>query len=382
MIKTEKFHSATISDSKLLQGILGLRGIAASAVVLTHICFFTGIKVPEGFHFIERDFGYGAQLFFVLSAFSLMYSTEHTTHRPDWVREYLIKRFFRIAPLFYIMLVVMLTLLASLAFQSLPSISIIFLNVFFMFGFFQDPTIGVVWAGWTIGVEMIFYVLFPVLLMLIKTKNEALIFMLLAVLISYVSGVELHSQYLNAVPRTKMDWSYYTFLPNLYFFAVGIYAYRFEQTLVKSSKTLHVVIPLAATITIGVMLFTEVGKPLRNAGELDLFIWAFGFGALCVWQRAKPSFWSANKYLEYLGERSFSIYLLHPLIIYFSKSYIVSLYSKLEPSVGAYAFFVCAFVVMVEVLIMAEITYRAIEVPGIKLGRKVIGAMRGVSPPV
>lgn len=47
---------------------------------------------------------------------------------------------------------------------------------------------------------------------------------------------------------------------------------------------------------------------------------------------------------------------------------------------GAYVYFVCAALVMVEVLVMAEITYRAIEVPGIKLGRKVIETMRGKVP--
>lgn len=56
-----KFHSATIPDSKLLQGILGLRGIAAFAVVLFHVRYISGIQLPFGFSFIERDIGYGAR---------------------------------------------------------------------------------------------------------------------------------------------------------------------------------------------------------------------------------------------------------------------------------------------------------------------------------
>lgn len=376
MVKIEEFHSATIPDSRLMQGILGLRGIAAFAVVLFHIHFMTGIPMPEGFNFIERDFGYGAQLFFVLSAFSLMYSTENTMNRPDWVKEYLLKRFFRISPLFYAILAFELVMFAMQIFTPFPSIYTVLSNVLFVFGFIQDVQAGLVWAGWTIGVEMIFYVLFPVLLMVVKTKNQALILMLVATLISYVSRIELHAQYLNTVPQPQFDWSSFAFTSNLYFFAVGIYAYRLERSLIESGKSLHVLIPLAATITIGVLLLTEADRSLKSEGRLDLIVWAFGFGALCVWQSAKPSSWSANRFFEHLGERSYSVYLLHPMIILFTRNYIVSFYSKLEPSVGAYAFFICALAVMCMVLGMAEITYRAIEVPGIKLGRKIIRTMR------
>lgn len=376
------FHSATIPDSRLLQGILGLRGIAAFAIVLFHICHLTGIQVPEGFYFIERDFGAAVQLFFVLSAFSLMYSTEHTMHRPDWAKEYLIKRYFRIAPLFYTILALMLAGTAVKHYSALPSIATVLLNVFFVFGFFPSPDVGLVMAGWTIGVEMIFYVLFPVLLMTIKTKKEALIFLLVSVLISYVARVELHNLYLNVVPLPKWDWSNFAFLSYLFFFAVGIYAYRFEQSQIKSGRSLHALIPWAAVLAIGVLLLTEALQSPVSLGQFGFVIRAFGFGALCVWQSSKPSLWCANKFFEYLGERSFSIYLLHAPIIILSKGYVVSLYSKLEPGIGAYAYFVCAVVVMVEVLVMAEITYRAIEVPGIKLGRKAIGTMRGIAPQV
>ena len=122
------------------------------------------------------------------------------------------------------------------------------------------------------------------------------------------------------------------------------------------------------------------GKPLHvliDPGPFDSIVMALGFAALCVWQSAKPNRWFANRPFEYLGERSFSIYLLHPMVIYFSKGWVVNLYARLEPGIGAYACFACAALVMVEVLVMAEITYRGIEVPGIKLGRKVIGTMRG-----
>lgn len=379
-MQSGRFHSNIIPDARLLQGILGLRGIAALAVVLFHIVHLTGIRVPSGFSFIESDFGSGPFLFFVLSAFSLMYSTEHTMHRPGWAREYLVKRFFRIAPLFYTVLAFMVLMTVRHAINSgsaLPAMSTIFLNALFLFGFFPELEVGLVQAGWTVGVEMIFYALFPVLLMTIRSRTEAMIFFLAAVLISYASRAELHAFYLEAGAQSKWDWGGFAFLPNLYFFAAGILAYRFEQVQKGSGKPLHVSVPLAAVVSMALLLHFQPGVTLVNLGPFYSIIMAFGFGALCVWQSARPNRWFANRVLEYLGERSFSVYLLHPLVIYASRDWVASLYARLEAGIGAYAYFACAMLVIAEVLMMAEITYRVIEVPGIKLGRRVIGAMRG-----
>ena len=380
MLKAKKFHSEIIPDARLLLGILGLSGIAASAVVLFHLSILADIRVPTGFYFIERDFGAGPFLFFVLSAFSLMYSTEHTMHRPDWAREYLVKRFFRIAPLFYSVLALMVALMVRHAIMSnsaLPAVSTVFLNITFLFGFFPELEVSLVQAGWTIGVEMIFYVLFPVLLMAIRTRKEALIFFLATVVISYVSRVELHAFYMEAGAQSKWDWGGFAFLPNLYFFAAGILAYRFEQAQKKSGKPLHASIPWFAVLSMALLLHFQPGGTPVSLGAFSSIIMALGFAALCVWQSVRPNRWFANRFFEYLGERSFSVYLLHPLVIYASRGWVASLYAKLESDIGAYAYFACAALVMVEVLVMAEITYRGIEVPGIKLGRKVIGTMRG-----
>jgi peptidoglycan/LPS O-acetylase OafA/YrhL len=338
--------------------------------------------MPEAFQFIGRDFGYGAHLFFVVSAFSLMYSTEYTMQRSSWVREYFTKRFFRIAPLFYFIIAFELVR-QTVTHGLVTKMPTIFLNVFFAFGF--APWSGIVWGGWTVGVEMIFYVLFPVLLLIIRTTKSALILLFAAVLISYVSRYVLHDQYLSIVPLAQYDWwGYFSFVPNLLFFVIGIYAFKLKNTLTKESIALRFLIPLIAVVTISALMLTEMDKPFRNnSGRPDLIVWAVGFGALCIWQSTKPSFWCANKLFEYAGERSYSIYLLHPIIIFFSKSHIVKFYNWLAPYVGEYAFFICGIIVLGILLTVAEITYRTIEVPGIKLGRNFVKRLRlpSTTPP-
>ena len=93
---------------------------------------------------------------------------------------------------------------------------------------------------------------------------------------------------------------------------------------------------------------------------------------LCIWQSLRPSFAIANKPLEYFGEQSFSIYLIHPITITFLKDYLMRSYEALLPHLGTYAFFVCAALIIGTTLIFARFTYKFIEVPWICLGRQLI----------
>lgn len=374
-----QFHSRIIPEARLLQGILGLRGMAALAVVMFHLCKLTDIHAPAGFYFIESNFGAGPLLFFVLSAYSLMHSTEHTMHRTGWAGEYLIKRIFRIAPLFYTVLAAMLAWIAFHAVRTgtaLPDIALIFLNVTFLFSFFPRMEYSFVQAGWTVGVEMIFYLLFPLLLMTIRSGKQAMLFFLIAVTIGFATNAEMEAFNPGTASQFGGTWGGHALLAFLYFFAAGIYAYRLEQALTAGGKNLQAWVPWFAVIAIGLLLQFEKGRSLINLGILYPVVIALGFAALCVWQGARPNKWFANKVLEYLGERSFSIYLLHPLMINSQKDFLFGVYSRLEPAMGAYAYFICAMLVLVELLLVAEVTYRAIEVPGIVQGRRIIKKMR------
>lgn len=130
--------------------------------------------------------------------------------------------------------------------------------------------------------------------------------------------------------------------------------------------------PVIAVVILGVLLLGELDYSLKGAARLDLVLWAAGFIALCIWQSTRPTGWIASKGLEYLGERSFSIYLLHPVVISFSKPALLRSYEYMVPNMGTYAFFIVAAVVLIMVLVVSEVTYRLIEVPGIRFGRKML----------
>jgi len=218
-VTDQGFKSEIVQKGQLLPGIHGLRGLAATAVVLYHVIHIAGIAPPDFFKFIGRDFGYSVHFFFILSAFSLYHSTESRTNHPNWLPEYLIKRFFRIAPLFYCVIAFIIIRQAIKASKHVADFDTILLNLTFTFGFV--PFSGFVWAGWSVGIEMIFYAIFPVLILTIRTCRSALVLLVMSIMISYITRLGLHAQHVASVPQTQWDWSYFAFAPNICFFCHG-----------------------------------------------------------------------------------------------------------------------------------------------------------------
>lgn len=362
------FNSVIVQKDRLLPGIHGLRGIAALAVVLFHLKHLSGIALPDFFGFIGRDFGFSVHLFFILSAFSLCYSTEWRAIRGGaWLQEYFVKRFFRIAPLFYFIIALEIARQQIKSGGIIPGSNSILLETTFTFGFV--PHSDFVWGGWSVGVEMIFYVIFPVLLLTLRTHRSALVFLLASIVICGSIRSALHMQHLSTIPQAIYDWSYFAPASNICFFAIGIYAYRIAAH-VKGSILATRIIAILTVITIGSLVLFNAGKYLNGSWRNDIIVWGLAFMGLCIWQSVSPSRFIANWIFEYLGERSFSIYLLHPVIIDTSKVHIARTYKLLEPYIGLNAFFVCAILILAFILFIAELTYTLIEVPGIRFGRE------------
>ena len=108
---------------------------------------------------VVAHFYLAVHVFFVLSAFALAYSA---TQSPTGYGAYLVKRFFRIAPLFYV-------LVAWAIYRGgWPDWATLAANLTFTFNLVPGMHLSLVWAGWSVGVEMLFYLVFPFLLMSLR----------------------------------------------------------------------------------------------------------------------------------------------------------------------------------------------------------------------
>ena len=348
--------SATVPADRLLPGIHGLRGIAAVAVVVFHIAAMQ-INVPPILNFIQVDFAKGVYLFFVLSSFSLMHSTVRHTPRPQWITIFFVKRFCRIAPLFYFVLMVVLGW--SWANHQLIDPWQVILNIGFATGF--SPQQGLVPAGWTVGVEMLFYAVFPVLLLSIRSTKAALLVAVASIPLTCASRVVFF--------RTDGEWFNFMFPSNLCFFAFGLLAYHLVHQKDIDDKWTRVVAPIFAALMILILFQLDNDNALRRPPGMDTVLWGIGLAALCVWQ-GRASLQRGSRILHYLGERSYSIYLLHPLVLRALRDRLQSMHSALLPLGDVLAFVACAGAVLAVLLILCEATYRLIELPGIGLGAR------------
>lgn len=372
-----RIYKTELVKGVYLPAVQSLRGFAALAVVFFHFTKMLGQDLPTEFAFIERDFRFGVQLFFVISALSLCYSTTNQINNPNWINNYFIKRLFRIAPLFYLMLTfeILRQFFTNGAVTS--SLSSIFLNLTFTFGF-APPSSSIVWAGWTIGVEMIFYLIFPILLMTINKYSTALIFLISTILVSCFIRYELFNSMQNLPALDRSLNLRLAFASNICFFAMGFYAYHVIKIIKNNWPIFH--IKLVTVLILFALLFLNIGFYVNKIGGIDLgigcrwdsIIWGICFTSLCIWQAISPSKFLQISFFQYLGDRSFSIYLLHPVIIFYLDKQLINLYHSSFPFVGPYAFFVTVAFLIFIVLLISEITYRFIEIPGINLGRRML----------
>ncbi len=158
------------NNASYLGRVQVLRFFAAAAVLFAHLQHEVVTRLPEvafqPFQWI--DGGFGVDLFFVISGFIMYHVSADTFAQPGAPREFLVRRYLRIAPLYYLATVLMLA--ATFTFSDAVSIaepeaghvlsSFLFLPALNALG----QPVPVLKLGWTLNFEAYFYVMFAVAL--------------------------------------------------------------------------------------------------------------------------------------------------------------------------------------------------------------------------
>ncbi len=156
------------SNAPRLAFVDALRGLAAVYVVIYHTVYIPqpALNVPHWAFLVVTGGHSAVTLFFIVSAFSLCYTMKSRMNVPGAIVDFYVRRFFRIAPLFYV-LICLYSVLRYWSFGGgFYGLWEVAKNVSFVFVFF--PGSGIVWAAWTVGVEMPFYLIFPLLFSRLK----------------------------------------------------------------------------------------------------------------------------------------------------------------------------------------------------------------------
>ncbi|EAZ0646969.1 acyltransferase [Salmonella enterica] len=340
-----------------------LRGIAALFVV----CFHFRYAVND--IYAQKDIGnrlfefgsFGVDLFFIISGFIMAMSARKNEN----LSEFFIKRFFRIYPLYFVVLT--LYILLSFNEYSLPQIIKSYLLVPIDYKS-EMPYYGysIMAIAWTLTYEFWFYFIFGISKKL-SYKNKFIISsVLLSAPVVLVNGINIDAFHANYV----LNWGVFNNIqfitnPVVYNFILGILSFNICVFVSKHKELLRpalsLVLPLLLLYgVIGVVSIRGMGHGINQWGWYCFII----VTSIVISEMYFKDMY-ANSKMVYLGEISFSIYLIHPLLFILVNSY--HPFIDVFNSLSGFTRLSClvAFVVCI-----SHIVYRLIEIPTHNLGKK------------
>jgi peptidoglycan/LPS O-acetylase OafA/YrhL len=209
----------------------------------------------------------------------------------------------------------------------------------------------------------------PSLFIWVRRTVATLVLTILAVAIS-VSARAL----LEAVPGLPAGYASLSFIGNVEYFGIGILAFHVFDALRERGVGPYVIeIGGLAGVFLAFVAIALVPPNAATGNQTPL--WGLLFGVLCVWQGLAPGVVAGSSALVFLGERSYSIYLLHPLALFFLSPLLKAVVTVLAPWTGAWSYLPCAAITLAVIYIFASVTYALIEEPGMRVGARLIRRM-------
>lgn len=358
-----------------LKYIDALRGIAVLAVILIHSGSYGNVPLSPTIDSLIREGARGVQLFYLASAFTLFLSFKNRFSKETFpVRNFFIRRFFRIAPMYYVGICyyILQNGLGAIFAPENPSITplAIIANVLFIHGFSPYWLNSVVPGGWSIGVEMMFYAIVPLLFFTIKNLNHAFNFLLLSLVFGVLFRVVLENY---CTMDAKSLWYDYLFLcfPNqLPIFALGIMMYF----IICEDKSQNKISPISLLLLALLIFAAQIGLRIPILAHLMLpnhFVFGIAFFILAIGLSKIEITVIVNPVIIYIGKISFSMYLVH-----FAVLHLLSINNYIDYNANSILNLAIKYIVVVVIsAIFSTIFYRIIEVPFQNIGKKLINKL-------
>lgn len=378
-----------------LPGIEALRGVAALTVVFHHMWSLSSMPRFTGYRFIEGFGTWGVNLFFMLSGFLL---AETFWRERGWrVGDYAIRRFFRIAPAYYVNIGLLFLFFAgpALIFSAQGKTQLLASGTFTHYLFPETASsLNVNGALWTLTIEMMLYAFLPFMALAIRMAPWPAFLALVAIGLSWrtlvaLDGNGLRGWYFGDAlvdPGIQSLFLARQFIGAVPVFAVGvmlrwlIVTGKFSALYAWLPRRLGVSVVLVLTVpSVALLHWVEEASSYQNAllfVGFELAAMVLLVPALVV--AARPHELPPNplsRVSTWLGERSYSIYLWHfPIILaVYERGPLTAL-----PAAGGYAWRLPAIVVLT--LVFAAVSYSTIERPGMEWGRRLAGRVRARRP--
>jgi peptidoglycan/LPS O-acetylase OafA/YrhL len=363
-----------------LQYINALRGWAILSVIVVHNSNYGSTDLShfsEVLNSLVNQGARGVQLFFVASAFTLFLSMSKRKQEKHPTRNFFIRRFFRIAPMYYLGIAFYTYWFTQVQPHPITPANIL-ANLTFLHGLSPYWIHSLVPGGWSITVEMWFYALAPFLFTRIKTVDQAVRFIAVTMLVACLVSIVVTPLH---VTPDKYDWLAFTFAffpTQLPVFGFGILLYLLLSTSEQPKSLKPNTYLLAAGVAI-LVLATGFGDLLHRTGaasEGQHFWFSGAFVLLALGLSKHQPRLLVNPLINYIGEISFSLYLVHFAVLFGLE--VLGHSDLIEPTrmVTALADFGLRYALVLAIsVVLATISYRLIEVPFQNLGKRLIARL-------
>lgn len=349
----------------MIKSLEGARGLAALIVALYHLKiganYFSAIR--NGYLFVD--------LFFVLSGFVICASYWHKLSTVGDFRSFIIRRFGRLFPLlifstaFFVLVANAIVFAKRLLFAngyanvlnnpgaleySIPGAAEIFSTLTFTHGMgvFDDLILNT--PSWSISTEFYTYLLFAALCLLLNGRMRLAAFCVLSVigfLVSVGASVNMHDC-LSQGGCLSLTYDF-GFARTIYSFFLGAFAYHASRVVRFNPNILQLT---------GVAVLTVL-LSLVDAFPAVAFALPITF-ALLILSVHSDTGWLADIFntdpFQVLGQRSYSIYLMHmPLILFFE-----NIAKRVD---GGFSSAIVLLIYAAVLVLVSGWTYRFIEDP-------------------
>lgn len=359
-----------------------LRGIAIIGVVMTHVAgfWFRGTRQPIELPFPNVNLldlfnlGYlGVSLFFLLSGYLLTWTEEKRARRGSYdILSYAKRRALRLVPAYYAAIV-----LVVLLWPTNPSAGDTALLFTFLHGFKPSFPVGLDPVVWSLTPEVVFYLMLPFLVLRFRALRQRLAIFGGLFAVSVATRVVMANKGFDFLPffGDALAGNRMYFYPTtlLYLFIVGMLLRMMVERVGAERLSDGLGVPAALMTVVPVVLLAVLPYTLATRGILrtplaviaELLVILIFASALLGSPALKPVLnWRP---LAFVGEISYSLFLLHSTVIFFVTRYVLMdarpwLAQQGEPVVWAVFAGYAAFVLAVS-LALSYLSYRYIESP-------------------
>lgn len=346
------------ADKTEIVSIQYLRGVAAMSVVVYHtLVNMPALAAPGWLH---REIGdAGIDIFFVISGFVMFYVTQGGMSPKTFLR----RRIVRIAPLYWIMTLVVVLLAAFTGLGKTTQLDLSHIVQSMLFIPHINPSNGgivpLLKPGFTLNYEMYFYLVFAAML-LVSTPGKRI-----AALIGY--GLAATAIYIASFPQ-PLVWRVYENPIILEFVAGAALGYLYVEGRLAA---------IGAGRGAALLLAGFAGLALFHVHDSEFVVIRHGVpatlivaGALAIEAAGRTPKIAA---LKILGDASYSIYLFNAAYLSALNIAILKLFGPVENMLAGSALTLLA---LASVAVAGYFVYRRIELPAARYVNGLFGAKR------